>query len=79
MLVHREHLLGLLVWLLTFYRKGALCFYDFYGYYWLINTRAFFYDVYRYYWLINTSAFAIPNMSWLRVRGGMKYAFMCKL
>ncbi|ATA61124.1 putative transposase [Geobacillus stearothermophilus] len=37
MLVHREHLLGLFVSLLTFYRKGALFSIPF-GFYWIINT-----------------------------------------
>ncbi|MED3756642.1 hypothetical protein P4519_10595, partial [Geobacillus stearothermophilus] len=37
MLVHREHLLGLFVLLLTFYRKGALFSIPF-GFYWIINT-----------------------------------------
>ncbi|QCK82457.1 hypothetical protein E5Z46_09495 [Geobacillus kaustophilus NBRC 102445] len=37
MLVHREHLLGLFVSLLTFYRKGAL-FSMLFGFYWIINT-----------------------------------------
>ncbi|WP_305792138.1 Ger(x)C family spore germination C-terminal domain-containing protein, partial [Geobacillus sp. MR] len=40
MLVHREHLLGLFVSLLTFYRKGALFSIPF-GFYWIINTPAF--------------------------------------
>ncbi|KFL15628.1 hypothetical protein ET31_11190 [Geobacillus stearothermophilus] len=39
MLVHREHLLGLFVSLLTFYRKGALFSIPF-GFYWIINTPA---------------------------------------
>ncbi|RLQ06246.1 hypothetical protein D9547_14195, partial [Geobacillus stearothermophilus] len=39
MLVHREHLLGLFVLLLTFYRKGALFSIPF-GFYWIINTPA---------------------------------------
>ncbi|MED3665064.1 hypothetical protein P4474_11320, partial [Geobacillus stearothermophilus] len=34
---HREHLLGLFVSLLTFYRKGALFSIPF-GFYWIINT-----------------------------------------
>ncbi|NNU88366.1 hypothetical protein ETC04_14800 [Geobacillus sp. MR] len=40
MLVHREHLLGLFVSLLTFYRKGALFSIPF-GFYWIINTPVF--------------------------------------
>ncbi|PTR47648.1 hypothetical protein CW755_07545 [Geobacillus thermodenitrificans] len=40
MLVHREHLLGLFVSLLTFYRKGALFSIPF-GFYWIINTPDF--------------------------------------
>ncbi|KMY56476.1 hypothetical protein AA906_16230 [Geobacillus stearothermophilus] len=44
MLVHREHLLGLFVLLLTFYRKGALFSIPF-GFYWIINTPAFFYTL----------------------------------
>ncbi|PTR47482.1 hypothetical protein CW755_08080, partial [Geobacillus thermodenitrificans] len=40
MLVHREHLLGLFVSLLTFYRKGALFSIPF-GFYWIINTPGF--------------------------------------
>ncbi|PJW12983.1 hypothetical protein CV945_16985 [Geobacillus sp. Manikaran-105] len=42
MLVHREHLLGLFVSLLTFYRKGALFSISF-GFYWIINTPALLY------------------------------------
>ncbi|PJW13053.1 hypothetical protein CV945_16385, partial [Geobacillus sp. Manikaran-105] len=42
MLVHREHLLGLFVSLLTFYRKGALFSIPF-GFYWIINTPEFIY------------------------------------
>ncbi|AUI36080.1 hypothetical protein CWI35_05605 [[Bacillus] caldolyticus] len=41
MLVHREHLLGLFVSLLTFYRKGALFSIPF-GFYWIINTPEVF-------------------------------------
>ncbi|NNV00830.1 hypothetical protein ETC02_16535 [Geobacillus sp. DSP4a] len=40
MLVHREHLLGLFVSLLTFYRKGALFSIPF-GFYWIINTPVY--------------------------------------
>ncbi|OXB90326.1 hypothetical protein B9L21_06115 [Geobacillus uzenensis] len=44
MLVHREHLLGLFVSLLTFYRKGALFSIPF-GFYWIINTPDIIYYI----------------------------------